>query len=105
VKLVGAINDEKLVRLGYITEVTEKNPRILECGECGAQFLEDVARLAHGRRHHPHRERMPEMAASTIIDPKSGEPSAYVDVEGDREDQQRERETPLWLDKTEASRT
>lgn len=105
VELKDAVNDEKLLRLGYISEVKERNPSILECGECGAKFLQDAARLSHGRRHHPHRERMPDLAASGVVNPMTGEPNAYVDVEGDREEQKRERETPLYLDKTEASRS
>lgn len=106
VKMVGAPNDEKLLRLGYITEVTEKNPKILECGECGAKFLADNLRLAHGRKRHPHRERPDiEVAVSGVTNPETGEPTGVIDTTGDREEQQREREAPLFLDKTEASRS
>lgn len=106
VDLQGAINDEKLLRLGYITEVTtSSNSRVLECGECGAKFLQDANRTAHGRRRHPHRERPPEMAPGPVQDPKSGEPSVWIDTEGDKDDRERERETPLYLENTTASRS
>jgi hypothetical protein len=105
VELQGMVNDEKLLRLGYISKVQEKSPRILECGECGAKFLDDSARLAHGRRRHPHRERMPEMAPGPVYDPTSGEPSVWVDTEGDKEDREREQNTPLYLENTTASRS
>jgi hypothetical protein len=105
VELKGAANDEKLLRLGYIEEVTEHRPAILECGECGAKFLRDEARLAHGRRRHPNRERRIEFAPTSLIDPGTGEPSAYVDTDGDREELARERETPLFLENTTASRS
>lgn len=105
VEMAGALNDEKLLRLGYVIEVTEKSPRLLECGECGAKFLEDAARLAHGRRWHPHREHKPEITPSAVYNPMTGEPSAWVDTEGDRDDRRREQDTPLYLDKTIASRS
>ena len=103
IDLVGLPNDEKLIRLGYIVETKEKSPTVLECGECGALFLEDAARNSHGRRRHPHRERLPSMAPISVH-PVTGEPSGFVDTDGDREENQRERDTPLYLENTEASR-
>lgn len=106
IELIGAPNDEKLLRLGYVSVLKEKSPRILECGECGAKFLEDSARVSHGRRHHPHRERLPEMVPASLsplgqLPP--GEPEVFLDTEGDREDRRRMEDTPLFLDKTQAS--
>lgn len=103
VELRNARNDEKLLRLGYIAAINDRKPTVLECGECGAKFLEDAARDAHGRRRHPHRARAADMGVGGVYDPTTGEPSAFLDTEGDKEDRQRERDTPLYLDKTEAS--
>jgi hypothetical protein len=102
IELIGAPNDEKLLRLGYISELKEKSPRILECGECGAKFLEDSARVAHGRRHHPARERIPEMVPA-VTSPLGDDPRVFVDTDGDREERRRMESTPLYLDKTQAS--
>ena len=103
VEMKGLPNDEKLLRLGYITEISKAKPTILECGECGAKFLEDAARDAHGRRRHPRRARRPEFTAGSAINPTTGEPNVFVDNEGDKEERKRANDTPLYLDKTEAS--
>lgn len=105
VNMQGAANDEKLLRLGYITPVNEKNPKLLECGVCGARFLDDAARSAHGRRRHPERaRRQASITPSPVVDPGTGEPSSYIDTEGDREEKQNMEQSPLYLDKTEANR-
>jgi hypothetical protein len=112
--LDGAANDEKLLRLGYLEEVRdpqklEKYPR---CGECGHYFLTDRDRAAHGdRRHAPQRERIrtgapPALAGVVDTQSATGVPEGYIveDLTGDDEERRMEREAPLYLDQTAASR-
>lgn len=96
--------DEDLIRLGYLEERPKHGERPVECSNCGAWFIDDHARANHGRRRHPRREKSPEFAVAGPMDMKTGEPSVLLDTEGDKEDRQLERETPLYLDKTKASR-
>jgi len=49
--LSGLINDEKLVRLGYVALVS-KGVAIVECGKCGAKFATDEGLSSHGRERH-----------------------------------------------------
>lgn len=49
--LEGCANDEKLARLGFFAEVLG-NPTLYPCGICGAPFLSDRQRTAHGNRAH-----------------------------------------------------
>lgn len=53
-ELAGTKNDEKLVRLGHFKLVAGK-PRLAECGECQALFIDEGYRDSHGRRRHPRR--------------------------------------------------
>ena len=104
IELSGSRNDDKLLRLGYITESTEKEHTLLTCGECEAIFISDNSRNAHGRRRHPQRARRAEMVPVGPFDPSTGLPSAYEDTEGDREDRQRAKDTPLYIENSTASR-
>lgn len=55
-ELVGGGNDDKLIRLGYIAEVP-KNAELVQCGQCGAEFIETQFRTMHGnKRHRPAEE-------------------------------------------------
>jgi len=87
-ELVGARNDEKLVRLGFVAEV-ERKAETWQCSECGAEFVGEAERQGHGQKRHRARVFTP--------DP-------------DQEDQRAEREerlldevAPFYLDKTTAS--
>lgn len=57
-QLTGALNDEKLLRLGYVAEL-EKGPRGAqpECGICGSsvRFMDDASLQAHGIARHTDR--------------------------------------------------
>jgi hypothetical protein len=52
--LEGLINDEKLVRLGYLAQAT-KGIAVVSCGTCGAKFTTDEALASHGRERHATR--------------------------------------------------
>ncbi len=82
----GCLNDEKLARLRYCVPVPKK-ASTYECGECGAQFVEQTYRTAHGTVRHPKR--------------------AFTDAELerilDKEESARQKMYPLALDKTSAT--
>lgn len=50
-ELIGAINDEKLVRLGYCDELDPKT-ELHTCAECGAEFIGIGERTGHGAKRH-----------------------------------------------------
>jgi len=52
-ELEGLVNDEKLVRLGYVSSAS-KGIAIVQCGKCGAKFVTDEALASHGRERHPN---------------------------------------------------
>jgi len=90
--LSGLINDEKLVRLGYVALVS-KGVAIVECGKCGAKFATDEGLASHGRERH-------RSAQSDVIINQDGRPVGFKsDQKGERED----AIAPLYLDKTKAS--
>jgi hypothetical protein len=49
--LRGRRNDDKLLRLGYVAEL-ERGMVPVTCAECGAEFLGESERRAHGDRRH-----------------------------------------------------
>jgi len=54
VTLAGAVNDDKLVRLGYFGEV-EAKAELHQCPKCGAQFVGMAERQFHFEKRHPTR--------------------------------------------------
>jgi len=84
--LVGALNDEKLVRLGYVAELPPK-AETYRCAVCGAEFIGIGERTAHGDARHRVRDLTPD--------------------EEDAREERRERIendlAPLYLDKTKAA--
>jgi hypothetical protein len=50
----GLINDEKLIRLGYLAQAS-KGIAVVSCGTCGAKFTTDEALTSHGRERHATR--------------------------------------------------
>ena len=50
--MAGLRNDEKLIRLGYVNDLSIK-AETFTCGECGAEFVDLGTRDAHGQRQHP----------------------------------------------------
>lgn len=88
VTLVGARNDDKLLRLGYVNEYAGTKRDLVTCDECGKQFTGHDARVGHYEKRH-----------------------AVRDLDPDEEDRREEREermlsqvAPLNLDQTAASR-
>ena len=85
--MVGARNDEKLIRLGYVNSV-KKNSPVFECGKCGRKFTEMQMRDGHVKGVHPKRPR-----------------TAVEEVEFmEKKDEQESRQAPLYLDRTKASK-
>jgi hypothetical protein len=58
-RVIGARNDEKLVRLGYIAELAPV-AELYECGVCGARFIGLGERQGHGDKRHSPVPRTPE---------------------------------------------
>jgi len=58
-ELVGARNDEKLVRLGYFAPV-ERKAEIYRCALCGAEFISYAEREYHGNKQHSGKVLTPE---------------------------------------------
>jgi transcription elongation factor Elf1 len=50
-ELVGMVNDEKLVRLGYVSAAS-KGIAVVQCKYCGAKFTTDESLVSHGRDRH-----------------------------------------------------
>lgn len=59
IELSGLINDEKLVRLGYVVQAS-KGIAIVQCGVCAAKFTTDESLATHGRERHVSRSMTPE---------------------------------------------
>lgn len=88
--LRGYLNDEKLVRLGYVAEFM-RGERPVQCGRCGAHFKDDAALNNHGfRRHRP--------GASAPLDP------AMQDKIRAQEEARLAVTAPLYVDKSTAER-
>lgn len=86
-ELQGLINDEKLVRLGYVASAP-KRATVVQCGQCGAEFVTDEGLASHGRERHTNRSLSPR------------EEDARADKRAAMEDEV----APLDLSKTAASR-
>lgn len=102
IRMGGFRNDEKLIRLGFVAEF-KVEPRY-ECGVCGKKFTEEIMRDEHGRAKHRRRFEDDIFAPSGPLD-LNGQPNMFVDVEGDKEEERLQVVAPLYLDKTEASRS
>lgn len=85
--LAGAVNDEKLVRIGFVAELTGK-PETYTCAECGAEFIGEAERRGHGDKRH----------RLTVLTPM--EEDALLA----REERMLEQTAPLYLDQTAAAR-
>ena len=86
--LIGARNDEKLVRLRYIREIGHHD-QLYTCSTCGAQFVHLGGRDEHGKNSHRARELTP------------GE----EDERSDKLDVRLTKEAPLALENSAASRS
>lgn len=87
VRLAGALNDEKLVRLGYF-QAADQKAATSECGRCGARFVAPEFRDAHVRARHLGRELTPQ----------------EEDALAERREAELEQVAPLYLDKAAANR-
>lgn len=86
-ELQGMINDEKLVRLGYVAQAS-KRATVVTCGTCGAEFITDEALANHGRERHAPRPLTPRAEDERL----------------ERRERMENELAPLHLDKTAASR-
>lgn len=92
-------NDEKLIRLGLLRETTDKP---VQCGKCGAWFLNTDHLSRHGKNRHSAtaiaagRAENPNLDAATAE--KLGELRAFEAM-----DDFAEKNIPLNLEKTKAS--
>ncbi len=117
-ELAGLRNDATLLRVGYLVEVTARDHVTTPCRVCGGVFLTDAARTAHGDARHrgPAGEELEVAAHAHSTPPIAGKIEAFVegrpvpdvmagvDKTGDRAQELEEREAPLYLDQTSASR-
>ena len=111
--LAGCENDDKLCRLGFFSEI-KGNPILYPCGICGAPFISDRQRTAHGNRAHegvrdPRRD-APQMTTAQgkaevnrIMNDPGYEPALVPDETISTQDKENEREAPVFMEKTEAS--
>lgn len=97
-ELQGARNDEVLLRLRYVERV-EKGARLHQHGASGRKFIEAGFLEAFGREE-AHKERL---RVEESFSP-DGQPYGVVDTTGDAEEARLEREAPLALENTRASR-
>lgn len=84
--LIGAPNDEKLVRLGYVA-LLDSNQETYVCSDCGGEFVGLGERTGHARERH----------MATRYNPY--EEDAHLDARERREQEL----APLYLEKTAAS--
>lgn len=80
-------NDERLVRLNYCAELP-KGIAPAVCGQCGAEFIGDAERAAHGSERHRSRALSP----------------ADEDARFERQEKILQEVAPLKLENTAASR-
>jgi hypothetical protein len=83
---VGAINDEKLERLGYMAPL-DGRPTLYTCAECGVEFVGEPERRGHGDKRHSGRTLSP----------------LEEDQRAEREARMLEQVAPLHLDRTAAA--
>lgn len=86
-ELLGLPNDEKLTRLGYLMQC---DPKVVpaECGECGAKFVGDAERAAHGSDRH----------RDVDLDPLT------EDEKAERRERHLEQVAPLFIENSAASK-
>ncbi len=108
VAMTGAINDEKLIRLGYVLSVLPDD-RPHACRFCPARFIDLETLNAHGAKRHRDRDEdldvdttgrvVGRYASGATIDETAGRVQQL-----EREERLMNEVAPLNLDKTKASR-
>lgn len=81
-------NDEKMLRLGYVSETNDENGHT--CGKCGAVFTGLLELNGHGKLRHPESGR-------GFRNPNE------EDNDAERRERMENEISPLYLDKTVAS--
>jgi hypothetical protein len=101
--MVGGPRDEQLQRMGYVQPApTEEEYLRAQCGACGAWFLNEQFRDAHGRLRHSERFQQDDIAIGGGMEGPDGG-AALRDVTGDAEERRMQQQYPLYLDKTRAT--
>jgi hypothetical protein len=116
--LEGLRNDEKLVRLGHVSELRH-DQYTTQCGVCSAWFVGDAELNGHGAARHSDRFASRESRLREALLSLEDEPDAerrrdkredilrqfasMQDQNADREQKILEETAPLYLDKTAAS--
>ena len=117
IELHGLRNDEKLIRLGYVQELKGNDFQVCECAVCGAQFISMNGRDTHIKMRHSNFAASREVAPTKIF--PGVERDALYDEIGHRievaaaqdisfpeqQEKRLEQVAPLYLDKTEATRS
>jgi len=114
-RLAGKINDEKLVRLGYLAPLPEGHESS-ECGDCGTEYYDSLMRDGHVKlRHRPaigprvvniddlnpaEKARM----LSETLEYETQPPALIGDLESTEQQEKRlEQVAPLYVEKSKAS--
>jgi hypothetical protein len=101
--LVGGPRDEQLVRMGYVQPAAKEEAYLqAQCGVCGAWFLNEQFREAHGRLRHSDRFASSDLDIGGGMDGPDGG-AALRDVTGDAEERRMQQQYPLYLEKTKAT--
>lgn len=116
--LRGEKNDERLVRLGFVAVVSPRAV-VVQCGQCGAKFINEGALEQHGRRRHDAKRNTDEVVSEAVRASNAQivrdlEQKAVVDVTGtvgESEDRKIDRvvnrmdaERPILWENTEAAK-
>lgn len=88
--------DEKLIRLGYVQLIEEKNPRLFEHGATGRKFIAEHFRDGFARAYEKTRKRTQAVEVGAMG-------RGLVDREGDEAMEQIAQAYPLYMEKTTAS--
>jgi hypothetical protein len=101
--MMGGPRDEQLQRMGYVQPAPKEEEYLrAQCGECGAWFLNEQFRDAHGRLRHSARFTQDDLAIGGGMEGPDGG-AALRDVTGDAEERRMQQQYPLYLDKTRAT--
>jgi hypothetical protein len=104
--LGGFVNDEKLLRLGFLEKV-DGTPKLAQCGACGTKFLSGRYRTAHGDRRHAPEPLVAGDLGSALeglgYSPTGIEGAIVPDLTGDAEERRLNHEAPIYWEKTAAS--
>ncbi len=94
-------NDEKLIRLGLLREVLGEH--VVSCGKCGAKFVDEGHLSRHGRNQHARTSAESGRLEAPDSDLNTAEQLGKLRAL-EAADEFAEKNIPLNLDKTRASR-